>query len=111
MTDPNPDSILDSVKKVLGFSPDYTAFDLDITMFINAAFGGLRLLGVGGDNGFMIADNSTIWAQYTQQLAYLALVQQYICLTVKLAFDPPATSFALDAYQKQIERVSWLLNV
>ena len=47
-------SILDSVKKVLGISPEYTEFDVDIIMHINTVFATLRQLGIGPIQGFRI---------------------------------------------------------
>lgn len=107
----NPNSILDSVKKALGFDPEFTAFDLDVVMFINSAFGSLNQLGVGGDMGFVIEDNTTLWSQYISELLYLGMVKQYIFMCAKLAFDPPSTSFAIEAITKQIEQLSWRINV
>jgi hypothetical protein len=111
MTDANPLSILDSVKKALGFDPDYTFFDLDITMHVNAAFGALQQLGVGGDAGFMISDNTTLWSQYVSDLVYLGMIQQFIYLNVRLVFDTPGTSFAIGAYEKQLEQLAFRINV
>jgi hypothetical protein len=111
VTTPNPESILDTVKKALGFDPDYTAFDLDITMFINAAFGSLKQLGVGSDTGFIISDNTTLWTQYITDLTFLGMVKSYIFMSVRLAFDPPATSFGIAAFEKQLEELGWRINV
>jgi hypothetical protein len=107
----NPDSILDSVKKVLGFESEYTAFDLDVTMFINAAFGSLQQLGIGSSTGFYISDNTTLWPQYISQLSYLGMVQTYIFMSAKLAFDPPGNSFGIDAIKYQLEQLAWRINV
>lgn len=107
----NPDSILDSVKKVIGFDSDYTAFDLDLTLFINAAFGSLQMMGVGGDTGFIISDNTTLWSQYVSNLLYLGMIKQYVCMVVRLAFDPPPTSFGLQAIQEQINQLAWRINI
>jgi len=107
----NPNSILDSVKKVLGFDPEFTEFDLDIVMHINSAFGSLQQLGVGSGTGFYIQDNTTLWSQYVSQLLYLGMVKQFIYMTVRLAFDPPATSFAIEAIQKQLAELSLRINV
>jgi hypothetical protein len=107
----NPNSILDSVKKTLGFDPEFTAFDLDITLNINSAFGTLQQIGVGPGKGFAITDNTTLWSQYVNSLLYLGMVKQYIFLSVKMAFDPPATSFAIEAIQKQLAALEWRLNV
>lgn len=108
---PNPDSILDSVKKATGLDSADTTFDLDVTMFINAAFGSLNQLGVGSDTGFIIQDNTTLWAQYTSNLLMLNMIKTYIFLFVKLAFDPPDSRFALPAYQKQLEELTWRINI
>jgi hypothetical protein len=107
----NPDSILDSVKKMVGFDPDYTVFDLDIVILINSAFGSLQQLGVGADTGFVITDNTTLWQQYVSQFAYLGMVKTYIFMAVRLAFDPPANSFGITAIQDQLEQLAWRINV
>jgi hypothetical protein len=107
----NPASILDSVKKVLGFDAEYTAFDLDIIMHINSAFGSLQQLGASNDSGFVISDNTTLWTSYILDLRLLGLIQQYIYHSVRLAFDPPNTSFGLDAIQNQIAQLGWRINV
>jgi hypothetical protein len=107
----NPNSILDTVKKALGFDPEFEAFDLDITLFTNAAFGYLRQLGVGSDTGFIISDNTTLWSQYITSLEYLNMVKTYIIMFVKLAFDPPATSFGIDAVKGQIDQLGWRINI
>jgi hypothetical protein len=85
----NPESILDSVKKVIGFEPEYDAFDLDIVMHINMAFGILKQAGVGSDTGFMITDNTTLWSQYLSNLTLLGMVKSYVSMAVRQAFDPP----------------------
>ena len=108
---PNPDSILDSVKKTVGLDSADTTFDLDVTMFINTAFGFLNQLNVGSDTGFVIQDNTTLWSQYIANLQLLNLVKSYVFLYVKLIFDPPDSRFALPAFQKQLEELTWRINV
>lgn len=103
----NPASILDTVKKALGMDPEFTAFDLDVTMYINAAFGSLQQLGVGGDTGFVIADNTALWSQYVTSLSYLGMVKSFVFMSVRLAFDPPATSFGIDAFKSQLAELGW----
>jgi hypothetical protein len=107
----NSESILDSVKKVLGFDAEYTAFDVDILMFINSAFGSLKQLGVGSDTGFVISDNTTLWTQYVTSLSFLGMVKQYIYMSVRLAFDPPGTSFGITAIQEQLKELGFRINV
>ena len=46
------DSILTSIKKMLGISEEYDIFDADIVMHINSVFMTLTQLGVGPAEGF-----------------------------------------------------------
>lgn len=104
-------SILKSTKKVLGLSEEYTAFDEDVLMHINGVFGTLHQLGIGPVNGFMIEDDTTEWEEYTTDLTILGMVKPYMVLKVKMLFDPPTTSFHLDAAKQQIEQLEWRLSV
>lgn len=103
-------SILTNVKKVLGIAESYTAFDEDILMHINAAFSVLNQLGVGPVNGFMIEDAGTEWEEFVVPPNQLHLVKTYIFLKVRLLFDPPTTSYLIDAATNQIKEYEWRLN-
>lgn len=104
-------SILNSTKKVLGLAESYTAFDLDVMMHINTAFSTLQQIGVGPPDGFMIEDENAEWADYIGLDNMLNAVKTYVYLKVRVLFDPPGTSFVLDAMNKQIEQLEWRLNV
>ena len=105
------ESILKSTKKILGLNDDYTPFDLDVITHINAAFSVLDHLGVGPEGGFSIQDDTTEWSEYTAPANQLHLVKTYVYLKVRLLFDPPATSFLIEAVNKQIAEYEWRLNV
>lgn len=105
------DSILNSVKKVLGVTADYTAFDLDILMHINSVFSTLQQLGVGPANGFMIESADTTWDAFLGDDLRLNSAKTLIYLKVRLLFDPPATSFTIKAFEDQIRELEWRLNV
>jgi hypothetical protein len=107
----NPESILDSVKKALGIDSEDTAFDIDVVMHVNSTFGVLKQLGVGPAEGFSISDNTTLWSDYSTELAMIGMVRSYLYVKVRLLFDPPATSFGLDAIQQQIRELEWRLNI
>ena len=104
-------SILNSVKKVLGLDLDYTPFDQDVIMHINTAFSTLEQLGVGPPEGFQIEDSSAGWEDFAGEDYRYNAVKTYICLRVRMIFDPPSTSFAIDAMQKQISELEWRLNI
>lgn len=105
-------SILNNVKKILGIAADYDAFDLDIMLHINAVFATLQQLGIGPVEGFMIEDDTTTWDAFlVDDPTLLNPVKAYICLRVRLLFDPPQTSFLIESFNKQIEQLEWRLNV
>lgn len=101
-------SILTSTKKLLGIDEEYTAFDLDITLHINSVFSTLHQLGVGPDEGFMVEDKTTMWHSFMTS-AYLNSVKSYMFLRVRILFDPPTTSFAIDAMTNQSKELEWRL--
>ena len=49
------ESILISIKKLLGIDESYTHFDPDIIIHINSVFSILTQMGVGPANGFSIS--------------------------------------------------------
>lgn len=107
----NAASILDSIKKVLGFDSEYTAFDVDLIMHINTVFGSLTQLNVGPPSGFAIADNTLLWSDYTTNIVLLAAIKSYMFTKVRLLFDVPATSFAIEAMEKQSAELEWRIQV
>ena len=105
-------SILDSVKKVIGMDPSYTAFDIDIIMHINTQFSKLYNLGVGPKNAaFEIEDRNATWGDFLQGKTNINMVKTYVCMAVRLIFDPPPTSFGIEAVKTEIQEMGWRLNV
>ena len=105
------ESILTSVKKVLGLDDDYTTFDPDIIMFINSAFSTLNQLGLGPDTGFSITDKDTTWDAFIGTDDRLNSVKIYVYLKVRSMFDPPQTQYLVEAMKQQIQELEWRLNV
>lgn len=107
----NTDSILTSIKKLLGISEEYEHFDADLIMHINSVFSILTQIGVGSSDGFMIEDKNAIWKDFIDNEAKLMLVKSYMHLKVKLLFDPPLSSSVMECYKAQISEYEWRLNV
>lgn len=104
-------SILDSVKVNLQVPAAYGAFDPQIVTHINSAFFALKQLGVGPlDRAFTIQNNEKEWSDFVGTHDIEA-VKSYMYLKVRMLFDPPTTSFALEHVQKQIQEWEWRLNV
>lgn len=100
------DSILLSVKKVLGLPEDHTAFDADIMLFTSSVLGGLNQFGVGPDAGFSLDGYETTWTELIGDHAWLRPVKAYVALRVRRLFDPPkdsATANSMDAVIKEEE--------
>ena len=106
------DSILNSIKKLIGMDPEYTQFDTDIIVYINSMFAILKQVGVGPENGFSISDDSATWDEYLPDYdKNFEFVKTYIQQRVKLVFDPPLTSSVLDAMKETIKELEWRLNI
>ena len=80
------DSILQSIKKLLGIDDEYKHFDDDIVMHINTVFAILKQLGVGPPEGFSIIDRGEIWSDYSPDNTLNESVKTYIYLKVKLVW-------------------------
>jgi len=109
------DSILDSVKEALGVPVADTSYDSELIMFTNSALSTLSQVGVGPDSGYAIKNRENVWDELLSPDLLgpnprLNNAQTYVFLKVKLVFDPPTTSFLLDAYKEQIREAEWRLN-
>lgn len=105
------ESILTSIKKMLGISEDYKQFDADIIMHINTVFLNLTQLGVGPEDGFSIEDESEEWSDFIENDEKLKAVKTYIYLKVKLLFDPPLSTAVIESMNRAIAELEWRLNV
>lgn len=105
------ESILTSIKKMLGMEENYNVFDTDIIIHINTIFMTLNQLGVGPSSGFKIEDDSAMWSEYIDEDSDLEAVKTYIYLKVKLLFDPPLSSSVIEVMKQSIAELEWRLNV
>lgn len=104
------DSILTSVKKMLGIAEEYTHFDADLITHINSVFMILAQLGVGPSEGFFIEDDTATWDEFIQDKKEINSVKSYVGLKVRLLFDPPTSSSQIDNANKLINELEWRLN-
>ena len=106
------ESILTSIKKLLGIDENYTHFDADIVMHINSAFSILTQMGVGPANGFSISGKDETWSAFiTAKPNIFSLVKSYVYMKVRLLFDPPLSSAAIESINRQISEFEWRLFV
>lgn len=106
------ESILTSVKKLLGIDKDYTHFDNDLIMHINSVFMVLTQLGVGPSEGFAISDANAMWSDFIgEDDKNFQAIKTYVYMKVRLMFDPPLSSAVLDSMSRTICELEWRLNV
>lgn len=105
------ESILTSIKKLLGIAEEYKHFDADLIIDINTAFSVLTQLGVGPSDGFSIKDDSAVWSDFISGNSRIEMVKSYIHLKVKLLFDPPLNSAVIESINRMISEFEWRLNV
>lgn len=107
----NEDSILTSIKKLLGLNADDKSFDTDIIIHINTALATLNQLGVGKKAGFAISDESATWKSlFGDNLTLIGFIKNYVYLKVRLVFDPPTNSFAVESIKQSISEYEWRIN-
>ena len=107
----NNDSILTSIKKLMGLTEEYDAFDQDILILINSVLFELEQIGVKAKEGFILSDNTAVWSDYSDDDRLLNALKPYIYMKTKLTFDPPTSSGALDSMNRIIDRFEWRINL
>lgn len=101
------ESILESVKKSLGIVPDYPYFDEQLILYINAALAVLVQTGVG-TAGFVITGPESKWSDFLgDKMTALEYSKVYVAMKVKLMFDPPQSSGALQALKDLVSEYEW----
>lgn len=105
------ESILTSIKKMLGIADDYTHFDTDLIIHINSVLSILSQLGVGPSKGFSIEDKFASWSDFIPEGMNLESVKSYVYLKVRLLFDPPASSAVIESTNKLLSELEWRINI
>lgn len=106
------DSILTSIKKLLGIAEEYTDFDADIILHINSVFSILTQLGAGPASGFSIKDSSAVWNDYIPETTKdLEMIKTYVEIRVRLLFDPPISSAAIEALERNAKELEWRIGI
>ena len=106
------ESILTSIKKLLGIAEEYDQFDADLIMHINSVLSILTQLGVGPSEGYAIIDANDRWSDFVPDNdVRLSLIKSYVHLKVKLIFDPPLSSAVIESMKQTISELEWRIQV
>lgn len=104
-------TILGDIKHLIGPSESSDYFDVDLLIHINATMATLYRLGVGADRNVPVeVDKNTTWSEITGDDPRRNCIKQYVYLKTRIAFDPPTSSFVLDAMKQQIEELEWQMR-
>jgi hypothetical protein len=104
------ESILLSIKKLLGIADDYNHFDQDIIMHINSVFMVLTQIGIGPAEGFSITGESATWSDFVEEHTKIEAIRSYMYLKVRLLFDPPTNSAVIESMNNMIKEYEFRLN-
>lgn len=106
------ESILTSIKKLLGIAESYKNFDMDIIIHINTALMVLNQLGVGPSEGFSIKDETNTWDEFIpEDRADIEAIKSYVYMKTRLLFDPPASSAAITSMENLISEFEFRISV
>lgn len=102
------DSILNTIKKMLGGIEDDDSFNTDLMVLINSVFQTLRQLGVGPSKGFTISSQDDLWSDFAEE-PLLSNVKTYVYMKVKLIFDPPTNATVMETYKTTVSELEYRL--
>lgn len=104
------ESILNTIKKMLGIELDCTDFDLELIPHINSVLMAVMQLGVGPSTGLMILDDKNMWTELLGDRKDLESVKTYIYLKTRLLFDPPTNAYLVEALERQATELEWRIT-
>lgn len=105
------DSILLTIKKMLGLDASYTVYDEDVMVLINSCIRDIHQLGVGEET-YSVTDSSQTWTEYLGAMSGMYDdVKSYIYYKVRLAFNPPSNSFVVKSYEDLLKENAFRILV
>lgn len=103
-------SILITIKKMLGLDETYKVFDPELVVYINTALMVLEQVGLG-PNGFTITGETETWEDFLTDISKYEGAKTYVYIRTRLAFDPPTNSSLLKSLEDTYKELEWRLNV
>lgn len=103
------ESILKTIKQLIGCPDDFEQFDLDLIVHINSAFSTLTHLGVGPKEGYRITGADNAWSEFEDNAQKLSLIKDYVYIKTRLLFDPPTSGSLMDSLKEQLKEMEWRL--
>lgn len=104
------DSILNSIKDLLGIQTDEHGFDGELIFHINRVFLNLNQIGVGPDEIFVVTDDKDSWDDFVDDEGLIGSVAEYVKLKVQILFDPPTSNVLMEALNEALRETEWRLR-
>lgn len=104
------DSILMSVKKLLGLTEEVDVFDDSIIMNINAAINVLYQLGVGPRSGYVVTSKYDTYSDWLGDTIHLQNIKMHLYYRTRLGFDPPSSTAVIDVIKESIREIECRLS-
>ena len=104
-------SILTSIKKLIGIGEADESFDTDIIMAINTSLAALTQMGVGPPEGYIIQGKTETWENFLGAATNLEAAKSYIYLKTRLLFDPPTSSALLESINNVLSELEFRISV
>lgn len=105
------ESILYTIKQMLGLEVDYTPFDVELIAYINSAIMTLTQLGIGLNKDFLVTGDTETWADFVGDRTDESAIQNYILVSVKPLFDSTLSGTAVESCNKMRDELAWRLKV
>ena len=105
------ESILKTIKQLVGCPDDFEQFDMDLTIHINSAFATLTQLGAGPKEGYRITGVDNVWSEFEDDPQKLSLIKDYVYVKTRLLFDPPTTGSLMDSLKEQLKEMEFRLYI
>lgn len=105
-------SILLSIKKAIGASPDYTPFDVSIIMYINSQLANLYQIGLNAAKSVVVDGPDQLWTDLIPAGdSRLQFVKTYVYAKVKMIFDPPTSTAQMQALKDAAAESEFRISV
>ncbi len=104
------ESILYTIKTLLGPNVEDPHFDTELIPYINTEFWKLWDRGVGPASPFKIEDASSIWSDFMDTVEHLEAIKTCVYYGVKLKFDPPTQTAHLQAMKEEYAELQYRLQ-
>lgn len=104
-------SILETIKKLLGIDTECKDFDIDVIVNINTVISALTQMGVGPEEGFSITGSDETWNDFIEELHGFEMIKTYIYLKVKNIFDPPQQQSLIGSSERIISEIEYRIRI